>query len=259
MKKIIYLSILASSLFVISCKKENTPPSSSGNGTGSSTGLTPFTNVYGTMGAVRSLTNNTFTGVPDTSYSNVTWFFNAPQNNWMFVNLTSMAPAGNVSLNAVQLKLYVITPLYFYVDTTGTLNLKNGANWQVSGASPIPALTYSPVLPWQSYTGYAQLPDSIHKTQNSVITLSGITGADSVSISISDGSNISGHSYTTGKVIPSAGSITILPIHTSGLNNTTMGSLSVSIFKFKQVGFSGKNFVFLNDLEFKKTVEIDNY
>jgi hypothetical protein len=123
----------------------------------------------------------------------------------------------------------------------------------------VPAFTWSPNIPWPSYTGYAQLPDSIKKTIDVFIPLSGISGTDSVMVALDDGSNLSGHTYLSMRVGASASGVTLPTAKISNLNNTTTGTLSVTVLKFAQIGFGGKNFVFLNEVVFRKQVEIDNY
>jgi len=256
MKKLILFSLLILGMISSSCKKKDNTTS----GGGSSTSTSGFTNVYGTMISEQVLTYYPSLSRVDTSYSALAWFFNTPQNNWIFNHPNLTTPAGNVFLNSTKLQEILSIPGYIlYVDSTYTLNLKNNNSWQVSGASPIPALAFSPAILWPSYTGYTSLHDTIHKAQDNTITLNGITGADSVSINIDDGSNISGHSYTTGRVTSGTSSITVLAAHTSGLNNTANGTLTISLFKFAPVAYSGKNFIFIKDVEFKKIVEIDNY
>ncbi len=258
MKKSILFRLLALGIIFSSCKKKDNTTSNSGGGSTSSGG---FTNVYGTMLDIQNLTYNKITTKPDTSYSAMAWFFNVAQNNWIFGGINTTTSAGNVSLNNTKLQYISISGIIsLYSDSTGTLNLKINNSWQAVGSSPIPGFAYSPAVFWPTYTAYAQMPDTIHKTQDNKILLSSITGADSISVSVSDGSNTSGHSYTSGKVTPSASSITILAAHTTGLNNTASGTLTISLYKFASVqSFGAKNFIFIKDVEFQKTVEIDNF
>jgi hypothetical protein len=258
MKKITLLSIIAVGLLFSSCKKKETTTTSGGGG-GSASG---YTNVYGTMTAAKSLNYNQFTHLPDTSYSASAWYFNTPQNNWMFTNfsLGSTTSCGGVYVDSVKLAALAAPGIYIYIDSTYTLKLATKLNWNVLGSGTVPAINYSPTIPWPSYTGYASLPDSIHKSGDTFIALSGITAGDSVSAGINDGSNASGHSYTSRMVSASATGITIKSMNTVGFNNTVNGYLTVNIYKFSPaVSISGKNFVFIKQTTFQKIVEIDNF
>ncbi|MGZ3863311.1 MAG: hypothetical protein ACXVPN_12895 [Bacteroidia bacterium] len=258
MKKISSL-LLCLVLLLGACKKKDNS-TTSGGGPTSSNG-SGFTNISGTLMSEQNITYYKSVSFLDTTYSAMSWFFNIPQNNWIFGSINTTTYGGTVNLNSTRLKYYGSIPgLVFYIDTTSALNLIYNNSWQVSGANGIPAFSYAATTGWGIYNGYSSLPDTIHRTQDNIIILNNISGADSVCVNINDGSGTSGHSYTTAKVGPTTTSITIPMAKVTGLNNTANGTLTISLFKFAPLQtFGGKKFIFVKDLEFKKIVEIDNY
>ncbi|MGZ3866504.1 MAG: hypothetical protein ACXVNR_08945, partial [Bacteroidia bacterium] len=198
MKKIVLL-FLSCILVFSSCKKKD---NSTGSASGSSSGNgSVFTNIYGTLMSEQNITYYKSIPLLDTTYGAMSWFFNMPQNNWIFGSINTTTYGGNVSLDSKQLKYYGSYPgLVFYIDTTSMLNLLYNNSWQVTGGGGIPAFSYSSTVNWGVYTGYASLPDTIHRTQDNVIVLNNISGADSVCVNVNDGSGTTGHSYTSAKV-----------------------------------------------------------
>lgn len=142
--------------------------------------------------------------------------------------------AGAVSLNTGSLKDIG----GYYMDTTFTI-FNSPLAWSVSGGNGFPAFTYTYTGTRPTYTGWSTLQDTIKLNQNTVINLTGITGADEISIHVTGGSG------GVSKVV--SGTTTSVSFTTSELSAMTPSSSS-SLFiyctKSSIVGIGGKNFNF---------------
>jgi hypothetical protein len=254
MKKSKYYLILMMVFFVFTaCQKNKDSLSNSNSTSGSKT--TGYTNVFGSLEALLILTNNTFNG-PDTSYTANAFFYNTGLNNWISSNPSISTSAGKVKINSIGLKYYSVVE-NFYADTTFTLDLRSNINWQVQGASNIPTFNFAPIFTWPSYTGYYSLPDTIYTSKNAVINYNGISGGDSVNVTLSDGTYLTGHSSTSNRVSAQSASTTFLQTYLAKFTPTNTGSLSLQVYKFAPVQtFSGENFVFTYSTQFNKVVVI---
>jgi len=242
MKNIFYTSIVVLSLCLISCKKktETSSTGTGGNGGGGST-----TGYYGFLeiNSSQSVTSGTLS----TNSSYATAFFSTSPK--VVKDFSTYTKVNGVSLNGV---FYKYTSwAYDYEDTTGTVPTIP-STWVVNGLSSIPSFSYTNNNPMPTFPNYALLPDTIYKNQTTNFNISGVTGADLVSVSISDAS-----SHICAQSV-SAGTAT-MSFSSSDLSTLSAGNscyLVVTCSKDNSQTFSGKAFNFPIKYNLSKQISI---
>jgi hypothetical protein len=135
-----------------------------------------------------------------------------------------------------------------YSDTTFSIHFPP-STWVVNGANGIPTFTYTNNDPIPAFTGYASWPDTIYRNQNTTVQMTGITGADLITVNIMDG--VTGISRS----MPVTGTSVTFPISSlSTLTTTTSGTLMVLLDKSNVQNISGKSMNFHSAYELTKTV-----
>jgi len=246
------IAICFSSLIILnsSCKKDDAKPTSVGSS--APYGLAHYSNLYGALiaGKIVDFTSPSFS---DTSYNGAAVFYNSPQTN-LIITAANTTTVTSVSLNNVQ--LYLASPaanIYIYGDTVTNLNLSR-VNWHVLGTGSIPSFTHSQIDNYPSFSGFAQLPDTINIGQNIPLKIIGGLGADSLALIITSGNN----KYQTPNLAGATTSYTIAQANVTNLTTTTTGKITVTYEKISIQYLSTKNFVFMKTLQFNKQVVIIN-
>jgi hypothetical protein len=143
---------------------------------------------------------------------------------------------------------------FYYVDTTYTLTFPP-ANWQVGGLGTIPSFTYANTTVVPTYTAYTSLPDTVHKSQSLSISITGVSGADQVTVGLDDGSNLYGHSVVQ-MLAPGTTTVSFPASSLSSLNITSGATLSIECQKNNVQNVSGLPMNFESIYELNKTVSI---
>lgn len=175
--------------------------------------------------------------------STAAYFTNTATKN---INPSSFVKVTNASLNGDIFKFYT----YDYSDSIN-LYTHGPTYWSVTGLGTIPTFSYFDNDASPKYTGFYSLPDSIHKNQNLVIPLTGLSGTDTALITLTDGT----HSVTK-SFIGTSTSVTFSSTNLSPFNVVTNGQLSVLCTKNNIQTFGGKNFNFATCAYFYKTISI---
>ncbi len=154
---------------------------------------------------------------------------------------------GTVSISGVTLKLINTGGMIYYKDSTNT-SFGLDHNWVVTGAGSVPAINYSNGAPFPLFTGYTGLTDTIHKGQNTTFDLNGVSGADEISIYISDLTN----STTLKELGSGVTTVSFSPTELSALNSTNNGQIVIEFRKNNFQLFGNKTFKFQSGYHFQK-------
>jgi hypothetical protein len=175
MKRQFIFLILILFSFIVSCKKKSTvstsnPTNNSGTPVSKKGYLTACLNY-------NILAGGTLYG-PQKSVTAV--FIND-----IFHSNGQYITAGNVYTGTHQLVFGQLFPNE-YSDTTFLLQISPTV-WKISGSgTTVPGFTYTNNDSVPKYSGTTLLPDTIYKSQNLVLKINGISGADQLSIFLSD-------------------------------------------------------------------------
>jgi len=237
--KNILMACTAILLLFSMCKKNTTANNATtNNNTNSTSGYYSILNIYGSQyvngNALTTLGVNSgpvfFSSVPVTTNT-----------------ITSYVKVTSLSLNGICFKYY--SPGYqdsIFSATTIP------STWAVVGLGVIPSFTYINNNPMPTYTGYTSLPDTIYKSQQNTIQITGITGSDETSVSVLDGGN--------GKVTQTlALGATSISFSASSLASLMIGNnagISIICVKNNVQTFSGKQFNFPFTYLVNKTIYI---
>ena len=148
---------------------------------------------------------------------------------------SSYVKVGSLSLNGVGFKFY---PTY-YEDSTSSIPIIP-STWAVVGGGVIPSFTFTNNNSMPSYSGYASLPDTIYKSQQNTIQITGITGSDITTVSVLDaGTNKTTQTLALGStsVTFSASSLAALAVGSNCDINITCVKNNVQTFNGKQFNF----------------------
>ncbi len=136
--------------------------------------------------------------------------------------------------------------------TPSDLDFNTGSNWNVGGASSVPAFSYNHTASFPDYTG--SLPDSIVRSSGLTISLSGkVSNADSVILVIAAGST-----SIVRTVAGSASSVTVSSGDHAGLPVITNKSAIVEIvpYRVSTSTHSGKTYAFIKEFAATKSINI---
>jgi len=241
MKKILFISALFSLFIFFSCKKNN---STSGSGSSNNTGSTNSQGYYGILSVHGKQTVMSGTLTPLNNPSAQAYFSSVPTYTTYAQYFTAV---NKVSLNGIVYKYYP----GIYADTTYTPAI-SPYNWVVNGLGSIPSFTYTNTNNLPSYTGYNFLPDTIYKAQQNTIQLSGINGADTVTIYIFD--------HTTHQIsLDLVSTATSVSFSSSALSILDVGANATIVTYFTKNNvqtFSGKKFSFPIYYQINKNIYI---
>ncbi|HWY38876.1 MAG TPA: hypothetical protein VNY73_09975 [Bacteroidia bacterium] len=233
MKKAIFLSAIIF-LLTISCKKSN-KTSSPGN----TTSTTGYYAILST-GRLQSVSSGTLSA----PFNNCgAYFSNVPATS---TNSATAVKVNSVSLNGTIFQYSSNN----YNDTTFSISFPP-STWIVNGASGIPTFTYTNNDPMPAFTGYGSLPDTIYRNQNTTLHITGITGADLITVFVEDGTK----GVTQGMPV-TASSVTFPTSSLSTLSATNYGTILVLLDKSNVQTIGGKSMNFIGAYQLNKTVVI---
>ncbi|MBS1647243.1 MAG: hypothetical protein JST67_07875 [Bacteroidetes bacterium] len=145
---------------------------------------------------------------------------------------------GTVSLNNIPY-VFNSNPIGYHDTASSNNNVNPPYTWAVTGSGSIPSFTYTNTNNMPSYTGYALLPDTIYKSQQNTLQITGINGADEITIGIDDGgTNDVVHSLHIG--------VNSVSFSSSELSALVSGQGFIGVFCLKNnmQMFGGKRFCF---------------
>lgn len=246
MKKLIVVLSAVLALTIFSCKKKEKDPEPT-----TPTTNTPVPNNYdGLLYSQEISFVSSGTIMTTSGNSNAIFptggFYNSSTISDGFIG--TALNVGTVSLNTVSLKPDNQSSGTFYTDTTYAV-FSAPLPWSVSGGNGIPAFTYTYTDVRPTYTGWNALQDTIKLSQNTVINLTGIIGADEILIYVMSGSGM------TSKVV--SGTVTSANFSTSDLSSlsaSTSASIWIQCSKYSFVGVAGKNFKFKTSYSIIKSI-----
>ncbi len=248
--------ILLTFVLIFSCKKkdESTPP------TITTTGATTSSTAGTTTGGGAPVTFNSMCSNQKiySILSGVTYSVTNAQNTAMFTTSTlnnfsspggPFLNAGSISLNGKVFK----SNFFSYTDTTNVA-LSSPFIWIGTG-SVIPAFTVTNNNGYATYADYVYWPDTISKSQNFIVSLTGSHYADEVQVLISKSGSPAAASYTA---LTSAGAVTINASGFAALVTTSTAVIQCNFYKnnIQTVGTNQVNF--RNITSFIKTVPVKN-
>jgi hypothetical protein len=245
MKKIFCSCVVLALLFC--CKKKSTTNSTPASGSGGSSGW------YAILGVAKQLYLNA--GVLQTTYGAVAYFSSSPTSG---ANPSTAVLVDTARFNGVIMQYQ--SSVNEYMDTVGmsvgvTPPISYPYTFKIAGKNGIPSFTYTENYSIPTYTGYASLPDTIKKSNTLMIPLSGISGADSVLINISDGSYSAGH--TASAYVPStATTATFTAASMTQFSLTANGSIEILLIKKDNQTIGNKPMQFSVSTDLIKTVSI---
>lgn len=230
-------------LMIVSCKKkekdpEPTPTSTNTNNYDGLLYSQEMSSVY--SGTIMFTSGNSSAIFPTGG------FFNSSTISDAFMG--TALNVGTVSLNSISLKPDNQSSGVIYTDTTSTV-FSAPLSWSVSGGNGIPAFTYTYTGVRPTYTGWTSLQDTIKLSQNTVINLTGISGADQILIYVMSGSGMAS------KVISgTATSVSFSTSELSSLSASTSSYIMIQCSKYSIVGLGGKNFKFSTSYSIFKSI-----
>jgi len=250
MKKITFLPIALLILFALlnSCKKNSSGTTTGSSSTGNTIYTPPaYSNLYGCFACDKYFTQGTSTST--TNFGCQLAFYSVPKTV-IFDTLNTMK-INYVKFNGipmVQDSAGVGGP-YYYQDSTPTLYPSN-AQWEIGGINPIPSFTLSSFA-FPSFSGFASLPDTIHKSQNLVLNLPGIAGADYLRFYVGSGS---GNYQSPFYLISST--YTIPSSNLANLSGSIQGEIVIFFSKRIVFPYAGKNYFILLNFSYEKAITV---
>jgi hypothetical protein len=160
---------------------------------------------------------------------------------------SSYVKVGSLSLNGVEFKFYST----FYEDSISSASTIP-STWAVVGTGIIPSFTYTNNNPMPTYSGYTHLPDTIYKSQQNTIQITGIAGSDITTVSVLD----AGTNTTTQTLASGANSVTFSPSALAALAVGNNADINITCVKNNIQTFSGKQFNFPINYLVNKTIYI---
>jgi len=244
MKKVILIAFsLVGLLSFTSCKKTTPAP----NNTNSTNNTTNTGNYYAilSISGLQSMQNGVV--FPITNFCKA-YFSSTPVSIY---NTATFVKVNSVSLNNTGFKFNA----YGYEDSTYQIAYPSGI-WVVNGQGNIPSFTDTINTPLPTYAGYNSLPDTLHKTQALTLPITNVSGYDQVQITISDGSNATGHIY--GEVLAANASSVTFPQGTLSQLNTGVNNafINIHLIKNNPKTISGKSINFTTEYQFDKTISV---
>ncbi len=242
MKKInLVVFCITSLLNFSSCKKTTTTPNNTNSTNNTNTGYYAILSISG----LQSMQNGVV--FPATNFCKA-YFSTTPVPIY---NTSTFAKVTSVSLNNTRFKFNA----YDYEDSTYQISYPTGV-WVVNGLGNIPSFIDTINTPLPTYTGYNSLPDTLHRAQSLILPITNVSGYDEVQVTISDGSNATGHIY--GEVLaPGASSVTFPQGTLSQLNTGNNNAfINIHLIKNNPKTIAGKSINFTTEYQFDKTISV---
>lgn len=212
-------------VFILSCKKD---ASNTNTNSGVQTQQGPYPNaVYGILRYSKQYSTAVSSPIlSNLGYRSMVFFTNSVITNNELP--TGTIEATQVKLNGTIFKKESGTPFYYW-DTSFAVSVTSALphTWQIIGKGTLPSFIITNYGNHPTYTGWGLLQDSIDMTQNIVVPIQGVTGADEVEVYFSNYGDTSSI-----KVVPSsASSVTFTSNDFLGLAPTNYGYVVVNCYK----------------------------
>lgn len=171
---------------------------------------------------------------------------------------TSPSPKANNNIYALVDSVFLNNSKLSLDNNNANLSYSAGFNdtctcfptkWQVYGNSTIPGLTYVDSLPFPDYAGYNVIGDTIDRSQNFTLPLTGLSNFDLLSVSFCGNVTFS-KSFSSS--VPT--SITFLHDSLALLTPGTGSFIKVWLTRNNYQTFAGKNFNFIKQYVFYRCV-----
>ena len=257
MKKKLILAISISILLLGACKKSSPTTSSGPGGSTNNTSITSSnaTSWYGLLAVGK--TQNYLGSIMQSLVYNANAYFSSTATN--YGNPATVVTVDSVKLNGMPFMYFSSEALYY--DTSGFFTGNAQAitypyTFKIVGNNGIPSFTYIENGPFPSYTGYANIPDTIYKNTGVTIFLTGITNADVVSIDFNDGTSASGHEIGQQLSTPIPASINFSASSMSQFNVTNTAQIEITLNKMDVKNVYGKPMLFSTTYNFTKTLSV---
>ena len=254
MKNILPILIIAFAI-IFSCQKKDDPTPANITTAGATTSATAGTTAGGSAATFNGACSNQkiYSITAGTTYSvanaqNTAVFTNALINNFN-IPVGPFLNAGNLNLNNKLFK----NSSYSYSDSTN-ISAASPFIWSCTGAS-IPAFTVTNINPYATYADYVYWPDTIKKSENFTISLTGSHNADEVQILIAKSGSTVSITYTA---LTSAGLVNISAGSLSPLSTLNTAVIQCNFYKNNIQTIGGSLINFRNVTSFVKTVPVKN-
>jgi len=235
-------------LILDACHKNNNTTTTGGGGNTINSSITPSNatsyNAILSISSIQTLYGNNL--LPSNNYCKA-YFSNSTTSNY---NTTTFVKVNNVNLNGTVFKFLS----YDYEDTTHNITYPSGI-WNVNGLGNIPSFTFTVNNPIPSYIGYTSLPDTVHINQSITLPITGITGSDQTTITITDGSNANGH-IVSQALLNSANSVTFSAYSLSNMSITSNAFINVHCIKNNVQNVYGIPMNFTTEYQLDKIISI---
>lgn len=234
---IVSLSLLA--ILNVSCdKNEDETPQ---NNNQSATENLNFSDSYGVMAAIKTISFQTVGGLtfPVEVNTAVAVFVSTP-------GATTFAPAGTVSINSSSLKKFGNNS-YVYDNLISPLSF-NTVQWSVSGEGEIPAFEKTVNIGFPDFTAYSSIPETFSLAAGLSVPLgSSVSNADSVVVVVSGSQN------AAVKTVAAASANAVFSAsELSNLGAGASGMISVTPYNYTIETISGRKYYFVNESNYTK-------
>lgn len=245
----ILIATIFISLIFSGCSKKTedltdpTPQTNSGTPTPSFN----FNDASGILVALKTVTEQTVAGItiPVELNAPTAVFPSSPGS-------ASFLDAGTVSINSRSLSK-LSNNSYVYNDYVNPVNY-NTVTWVVSGNGSVPAINYTEDKQMPSFSDFSSIPATVSKTSGLTLNLAGkFSNADSVYVVVISAAN---SKIVIKRSAGSGGSFTFTPGDLSDLGSGS-GYLEVCPWNYKIEDFNSKNFYFIMESAYVKTISIN--
>ncbi len=262
MKKSLFTCLALSAtliLIIVSCKKNETQQLGSSTSPGTTTGSTTTGSTTGSTGSTTGSTTGNPSGIYNGDMGKYTIDFNGTtysSNQAAFwtspvpLGMTASSPLPTASVNSVEMngiQLKFIAANLYYTDTTSTYPTPP-VYWNITGAGSIPSFSYTDNTPFPTFSGLSSLSTTVNKSQNLIIPLNGVSGADQIRIQFGD----SLYNSTSVTVAGTAVSVTILKDSLTKMLPCASGHYYLDFIKYNPQVLGSKNFMFTTLKSFYK-------
>lgn len=204
---------------------------------------------YGEFRVVKMLNYND-TVLSSTMYNSMAFVFSSPSSVFAPYLGTNN---GNIKFNDKQ--LYYEPAILAYLDSTQR-NIDEGINWKYYGSNSNPEFNFSCLTNYPTFGGANSIPNSISKSDNLIIPINNLVGADEIEFTIDD-YQIRTFVPWYRKIQANQGAIVIPKNQLTGLQGH-FASLKITFIKKETKKFNEKVFGFENRLCINKNVPIIN-
>lgn len=183
-------------------------------------------------------------------YQGMAFIYDKPYENF--------APANGINNGSIKLNnrsLYFESTIKMYLDSADR-KTNQGINWSLSGANNLTNFTYTCTSTYPAFNGVRYLPNIISKSDNLILPINNLQGADQIEVNIDD---LKLHLLTPWYRKVNA-TVTNLVIPKNHLQDLMCGTVTIriSFIKNEEKIFNGKTFKFEHRLNINKTVNLIN-